>query len=132
MMKFSDTIEGLNVSVYIQLQTSISFLKLDTGSQSWGPSTQYNRLKMISPIFKATYLKKYLAYTDETFRDYRGVACLWVYQISDLYLFFKVRYRISKLGSQSVIQPTQMISPISKSKAPYLNLHLICLFVLLL
>ena len=84
------------------------------------------------PIFKPPYLKKYLSYTDETFRDYRGVACLCVYTITDHYLFLKVRYRISKLGSQRIIQPTQMISPISKSKAPYLNLHLICLFVLLL
>ena len=95
-MKLSETKEGLHVSVYIQFQTSISFLKSDTGPQSWGPSTQYNRLKMISPIFKAPYLKKYLRYTYETFRDHRGVACLCVSQISELYLFF-----MPDTGSQS-------------------------------
>ena len=40
------------------------------------------------PIFTASYLKKYSHYKNETFRNYRGVECLYVTQISDLYLFF--------------------------------------------
>ena len=37
-------------------------------------------------IFIASYLKKYLTYTDDSFRNYKGVACLCVYQISNLYI----------------------------------------------
>ena len=44
-------------------------------------------IKTIPPIFKASYLKKYLSYIDEKLRHYKGVECLCVYQISDLYLF---------------------------------------------
>ena len=46
-MKLSETTEELNISVYIQFQTSISFLKSDTGSQSWGPR---KKLKFEPPI----------------------------------------------------------------------------------
>ena len=74
------------------------------------------------PIFTAPYLKSYLRYAYETFRYYRKFTCVCIYQISDLYLFLTVRYRISKLGSQRAIQLTQMISSIFK--APHLKMYL--------
>ena len=52
-------------------------------------------------IFTTLYLKRYLRYDNETFRDYRRATCLCITQISDLYVLFYVRYRISKLGSRS-------------------------------
>ena len=52
LMKLSETTEGLHVSEYIKFQTSISFLKSDTGSQSWAPRTQYNRPRWFPPFLR--------------------------------------------------------------------------------
>ena len=52
-------------------------------------------------IFTTLYLKRYLRYDNDTFRAYRWDKCLYIPQISDLYVLFYVRYRISKLGSRS-------------------------------
>ena len=73
----------------------------------------YRIFKMISPIFTCSYITKYFGYTDETVWVHWGVKWLCVYQRPTIYLFLYVRYRISNLGCQHAIQPTQMIKIIS-------------------
>ena len=59
-------------------------------------------IQLISPIFTASYLKKYLCYTDETYRDYRGVGCLCALRISDLSsVVFFVNIQDVKVGAPS-------------------------------
>ena len=64
-------------------------------------------------IFTAPYLKSYLRYAYETFRYHRKFTCVCISQISDLYLFFCVRYRVSKLGSGNAKYQFWAIFPFS-------------------
>ena len=47
---FEETTERLNVSSYFKMQTSISFLMSDTGSQSCYPQAQNTNLEQLFPI----------------------------------------------------------------------------------
>ena len=107
---------GVKCLCVYQISDLYLFLTVRYRISKLGSQRAIQLTQMISSIFKAPHLKMYLSYTDETFRDYRGVDCLCVYQISELYLFFKVRYRISNLVSQRAIQPTQMIPHIFKAR----------------
>ena len=100
-MKLSDTTESLPVSVYLKFQTSISFFCVRYRVSKLGSRCAKHLSKEYFAIFSTLYFKRYFRYDNETFRDYRRAKCLCITQISDLYVLFYVRYRISKLGFRS-------------------------------